>query len=147
MKFKVKYLQEGGQMAPDPSQGGAPGGAPDASQGGAPGGDQGGQPAPAGAEGGGQDPLMQIAQMFATALQSQDCAALSQGAQMFLQLISQAQGGGGAQGAPPTEQPVYKSGGKFGKIQLKGKKPIAKGTEESVEEAKKGGKMKIGAKC
>ena len=146
MKFKVKYLQDGGQMAPDASQGGAPGGAPQGAP--APGGAEGGQPAPAGAEGGGQDPLMQIAQMFATALQSQDCAALSQGAQMFLQLISQAQGGGGAQGAPPAEQPVYKSGGKFGKIQLKGKKPIAKGgVEEPVEEAKKGAKLKMGAKC
>lgn len=127
MKFKIKSFQEGGQMAPES--------APAAPQGGAP--EQGGAPA----EGGGQDPLMQIAEMFSQALQSQDCAALSQGAQMFLQLISQAQGGGGAQGGGQAEQPgqpVFKKGGKFGeKIQMKSRKP--------VEEAKKGAKMK--AKC
>ena len=131
MKFKVKYLQAGGPAAPEAAP--------------APAGAEGGAPAGAPAEGGGQDPLMQIAEMFAQALQSQDCAALSQGAEMFLQLISQAQGGGaGAEGgAPPAEQPVYKSGGKFGKLQLKGKKS-ANG-KVPIEEEKKGAKMK--AKC
>ena len=132
MKFRIKSFQDGGQATP----------APDTAQASAP--EQGGAPA----EGGGQDPLMQIAQMFSQALQSQDCAALSQGAQMFLQLISQAQGGGGEQGgAPggaPSEQPVYmKKGGKF---VLKGKKPLEKNTgkpETMVD--KKGGKM--GKKC
>lgn len=137
MKFKVKYLQEGGPMAAEA-----------APAGGAPASAEGGAPAPAGAEGGGQDPLMQIAEMFAQALQSQDCAALSQGAEMFLQLIAQAQGGAGggapAQGGAPAEQPVYKSGGKFGKLQLKGKKPVT--GKEPIEEDKKGAKMTKGAK-
>jgi len=128
MKFKIKSFQEGGPVAPEA--------APAAPQGGAP--EQGGAPA----EGGGQDPLMQIAEMFSQALQSQDCAALSQGAQMFLQLIAQAQGGaGGAQGGAPAEQPgqpVFKKGGKFEKIQMKGRKPVEK--EEAIMD-KKGGKM------
>jgi hypothetical protein len=136
MKFKVKYLQDGGQApAPDAgAQGGAPGGAPAPAEGGAP-----------GAEQGGQDPLMQIAQMFAQALQSQDCAALAQGAQMFLQLLSQAQGGqGGAEGGgAPPEQPVYqKKGGKIVKTGFKSKTP---GEAIPPDMAKKGAKM--GKKC
>lgn len=124
MKFNIKYLQEGG---PAPAPAPAP---------------EGGAPAPEGAgpEGGGQDPLMQIAQTFAQALQSQDCAALAQGAQMFLQLVSQAQGGGGGEaGGPPPEQPVYmKKGGII-------KKVGTKVNPNSPEMAKKGAKM--GKKC
>lgn len=95
--MKIKMFQEGGV-------------APMAPEGAAPTQDQGAQ----------QDPLMQIAQMFAQGLQSQDCAMLSQGAQAFLQLVQQS-----GQGAPAeqTTQPVYAKGGKF-------KKRIPKDTKE-----------------
>ena len=36
-----------------------------------------------------EDPMMQLAQVFAQGLQSQDCQMLAQGAQMFLQMIQQ----------------------------------------------------------
>jgi len=97
----VKFFQAGG-AAPAGDQGGAPdqGAAP---QGGSP--DQGGQA--------GQDPLQQIVQMFVQGLQNQDCAALAQGAQAFIQMVQQSQGGaqgseaGGAPVAGQSEQPVY----------------------------------------
>lgn len=56
-----------------------------------------------------EDPMMQIVQMFAEGLQKQDCQLLAQGAQMFLQLVQQSQGGA----APQEEQgqPVFKKGG------------------------------------
>lgn len=79
--------------------------------------------APAGPEGG-QDPLMQIADLFAQALQSGDCNMLAQGAEMFLQLISQAMGQGGPQGPVdqvPEGQPVFKKGGKLIKRKKCGK--------------------------
>lgn len=60
---------------------------------------------------GGEDPIMQIAQIFMQALQAQDCNLCMQGAQMFLQLIEQAQGGGGA--PAPEGEPVYRKGGKL----------------------------------
>lgn len=65
-------------------------------------------------QGGGQDPLMQLAQMAAQAIQGQDCNAAMQVCQAFLQLLQQAQGGGGApeQGAPQGE-PVYRKGGRL----------------------------------
>lgn len=66
---------------------------------------------------GGQDPLMQIVQMFAQGLQNQDCNLLAQGAEMFLQLIEQSQGG--AEQAP-AGQPVFAKGGK-----LVGRKPVS----------------------
>ena len=66
-----------------------------------------------------QDPLLQIAEIFAQGLQAQDCQALAQGAQAFLELISQAQGA--AQGQAPAQQPpVFKKGGKMiGKLDTK----------------------------
>ena len=126
MKLNVKFLQEGG-AAPAPAP--APGpGAPPPAEGGA----------PAGAEGG-QDPLMQIAQILSQGLQAQDCQALAQGAQMFLELVAQAQGGG--QGGPPPEEPtVMKKGGKF-VLKKKGDNPFAKGKPNSPEMEKCGGKM------
>ena len=86
----VRKFQEGGPMGPEGTPaGGTPEEAP-----------QGGR---------GQDPIMQLAQIFAQGLQNQDCNMLAQGAQMFLQLI-QAQGQGGA--APdPQGEPVYRKGG------------------------------------
>lgn len=94
---RIRKFQEGGPMGPEaaPEQGGMPEGAPQ----------------------GGGDPLMQIAQIFAEGLQNQDCEALAQGAQMFLELVQQAQGGapGGAQGGEPAPegQPVFRRGGRL----------------------------------
>lgn len=61
------------------------------------------------AEGGGEDPMMQLAQIFSQGLQNQDCQALAQGAQMFLQLLQQSQGGGQPQ--EPQGEPVFRRGG------------------------------------
>lgn len=63
-------------------------------------------------EGGGeQDPMMQLAQMFAQGLQNQDCQMLMQGAQMFLQLLQQSQGG--EQPQEPQGEPVFRRGGRL----------------------------------
>lgn len=62
-------------------------------------------------EGGAQeDPMLQLAQVFAEGLQNQDCQALAQGAQMFLQLVEQSQGGGAEE---PQGEPVFKRGGRL----------------------------------
>lgn len=56
-----------------------------------------------------QDPIAQLAQIFAQGLQNQDCQLLAQGAQAFLQIVSQMQGG-----APePAGEPVFRAGGKL----------------------------------
>ena len=105
MKFK-KY--QAGGTAPDPSQQqSAPAQDPNAA---------GGQPQDGGqdnGQGGGGDPLMQIAQAMAQALQTNDCEGLKQAATAFLQLIQQAaQQQGGAE--QQQGQPVYqKKGGKM----------------------------------
>lgn len=81
MKVNIKKFQEGGAVAPQA--------APEAA-------------APQ------QDPVMQIAQMAAQALQSQDCNMAMQVCQVFVQMIQQ------SQGAPAEEQPaepVYRRGG------------------------------------
>ena len=66
------------------------------------------QEAPQQAQGAGQDPIMQMAQLFAQGLQNQDCNMLAQGAQMFLQLLqSQSQGAAPA----PQGEPAYRKGG------------------------------------
>lgn len=62
------------------------------------------------AEEGQEDPMMQLAQIFAQGLQNQDCNALAQGAQMFLQLVEQAQGGGAE---APQGEPVFRKGGRL----------------------------------
>lgn len=90
--MKIREYQEGGNMPPAPATG-----------------------APAGPEGG-QDPIMQIADIFAQGLQSGDCNMLAQGAQMFIQLISQAMNQAGPQGPvdqAPEGEPVFKKGGKI----------------------------------
>ena len=86
----VKKFQDGGSMAPveDPNAGGMPMGAESMEP-----------------QGGEQDPMMVIVDLFAQGLQNQDCEALAQGAQMFLQLVQEAQGGAG--------QPVFAKGGKL----------------------------------
>ena len=83
MKVNIKKFQEGGAMAPQA----APAQDPAAAQ---------------------QDPIMQIAQMAAQALQAQDCNMAMQVCQVFVQMLQQ------SQGAPAEEQPaepVYRRGG------------------------------------
>lgn len=65
---------------------------------------------PAPEEEGQEDPMMQLAQLFAQGLQNQDCQMLAQGAQMFLQLVEQAQGGGAEE---PQGEPVFRKGGRL----------------------------------
>lgn len=56
-----------------------------------------------------EDPMVQLAQIFAQGLQNQDCQMLAQGAQMFLQLIQQAQGMAEEQAA--QGEPVFAKNG------------------------------------
>ena len=65
---------------------------------------------PAPEEGGQEDPMMQLAQLFAQGLQNQDCQMLAQGAQMFLQLVEQSQGEGAEE---PQGEPVFRKGGRL----------------------------------
>ena len=65
---------------------------------------------PAPEEGGQENPMMQLAQLFAQGLQNQDCQMLAQGAQMFLQLVEQSQGGGTEE---PQGEPVFRKGGRL----------------------------------
>lgn len=95
VKFKkldnsIKKFQEGGAM---PAEGAPVEQAP-----------EGGEPV----EGGGEDPLMQLAQAAMQALQSQDCQMAMQVCQAFVQMIQQAQGG-----TEQQSQPVFKKGGKL----------------------------------
>lgn len=65
---------------------------------------------------GGQDPVMQIAEIFAQGLQNGDCNMLAQGAELFLQFLSQAIGQNGPQepvDQVPEGEPVFKKGGKL----------------------------------
>lgn len=55
-----------------------------------------------------QDPMQMIVELFMQGLQQQDCNALAQGAEMFLQLVQGAQGE-----AAPEGQPVFAKGGKL----------------------------------
>ena len=65
---------------------------------------------PAPEEGGQEDPMMQLTQLFAQGLQNQDCQMLAQGAQLFLQLVEQSQGGGAEE---PQGEPVFRKGGRL----------------------------------
>lgn len=73
-----------------------------------------GAPAPAATEAApaGNDPLMEIAQLFATGLQNGDCNLLAQGAEAFLMLLQQASAPAPVDQAP-AGQPVFKKGGKL----------------------------------
>ena len=66
--------------------------------------------APAPAAGGEGDPLMQLAQMAAEALQSGDCNTALAVCEGFMQLVQEASQGQGGEAAPQGE-PVYKRGG------------------------------------
>lgn len=63
---------------------------------------------PAPAEGQEQDPLMMLAQLFMQGLQNQDCQMLAQGAQAFLEIVQQMQGGAPAEA---QGEPVFRKGG------------------------------------
>ncbi len=65
---------------------------------------------PAPEEEGQENPMMQLAQLFAQGLQNQDCQMLAQGAQMFLQLVEQSQDGGAEE---PQGEPVFRKGGRL----------------------------------
>lgn len=89
---KVKKFQEGG-AAPAPAE-------PMPAE-------QGAAPEQGGGEG---DPLMQLAQMAAEALQSGDCNTALAVCEGFMQLVQEASQGQGGEAAPQGE-PVYKRGG------------------------------------
>lgn len=87
---EIEKFQEGGEMAPPAEEAPVEGGTPE----------QGG------------DPMQQLLQAAAQALQTQDCNLAMQ----VLQALLQAVGGGGeeqAPAAPEGQAPVYRKGGKF----------------------------------
>lgn len=90
---KVKKFQEGG-AAPAPAAEPMPA-------------EQGAAPEQGGGEG---DPLMQLAQMAAEALQSGDCNTVLAVCEGFMRLVQGASQGQGGEAAPQGE-PVYKRGG------------------------------------
>lgn len=90
---KVKKFQEGG-AAPAPAAEPMPA-------------EQGASQGQGGGEG---DPLMQLAQMAAEALQSGDCNTALAVCEGFMQLVQEASQGQGGEAAPQGE-PVYKRGG------------------------------------
>ena len=92
---KVKKFQEGG-AAPAPAAEPMPA-------------EQGAAPEQGGGEG---DPLMQLAQMAAEALQSGDCNTALSVCEAFMQLIQQFTQGQAGPEAPQGE-PVYRKGGKL----------------------------------
>lgn len=61
------------------------------------------------AQQGGEDPLMQVAQVAMQALQNRDCNAAMQVCQIFLQMVQQM----GQQSVPeqPQGEPVFRKGG------------------------------------
>lgn len=87
--MKIKRYQMGGEVAADPNAAPIDNDAPME---------------------GAQDPMEQIVMLFAQGLEQQNCEALAQGAQMFLELVQQAQGGAEA---APAGQPVFGKGGKI----------------------------------
>lgn len=61
-----------------------------------------------------QDPVLQIAEMMAQALQTGDCNIAMQACEAFLMLLQQASGPEQAPvGQAPEGQPVFKKGGKM----------------------------------
>lgn len=69
--------------------------------------------APAAAPEQAQDPVLQIAEMMAQALQTGDCNIAMQACEAFLMLLQQASGPEQAPvGQAPEGQPVFKKGGK-----------------------------------
>lgn len=91
IESKIKKFQQGGPMPQDP-----------ASQGG-------GAPAPEGGtpEQGGQDPMAQILQVAAQAVQTQNCEAAMAVCQALMQIAQ----GGAAQEPAPQEEPTFARNG------------------------------------
>ncbi len=87
--MKIKKYQMGGEM---------PAGAP--------------APETTSAPAGGNDPIMEIAQIFSQGLHTGDCNLLAQGAEAFLMLLQQASAPA-PMDAVPQGQPVFKKGGKL----------------------------------
>jgi len=90
---KITKFQEGGAMPPQ----GAPAGDP-------------------AAQGGGEDPMVQLLQIAQQALEGKDCDAAMAVCDGLLQLVASAQGGGeqAPAGSPADgSQPVFKRGGKL----------------------------------
>ena len=92
MNLKFRKFQQGGAMSEEAAPKTA---APEAGA--------------AGAPASGEDPIMQIAQMAAQALQGGDCNMAMQVCQAFIQMLQSQQGGGAP--APEQSEPVYRKGG------------------------------------
>lgn len=63
-----------------------------------------------------ENPIMQLVDVFSQALQAGDCEMLAQGAQMFLEFVSQAMNQNNASGPVdqvPEGEPIFKKGGKI----------------------------------
>ena len=101
--MRIKVFQAGGPMGPE----GAPEQAPVE---GAPAPEEAGVTVEGEEPAGGEDPIMQIAQVAMQALQTQDCEAAMAVCEAFIQLIQQSQGGAPEEAAPEGE-PVYRNGG------------------------------------
>ena len=61
----------------------------------------------------GQDPMSQLLQAAAQAVQSQDCQTAMQVCQMLLQMAQQGAGAAPDQGTAEEGEPVYKKGGRL----------------------------------
>lgn len=108
MKFQPKNLNKTTKKPVGKFQQGGPMPAEDPGMAAGDPGMEGGAPAPE--QGGGQDPLMQLAQAAMQALQTQDCNIAMQVCQGFVALLQQAQGGAPA-GQAPEGEPVFRKGG------------------------------------
>lgn len=61
-----------------------------------------------------QDPVLEMAQLFAQGLQNGDCNMLAQGAELFLSMLQQVQAPAQEPlGQPSNSEPVFKKGGKI----------------------------------
>lgn len=102
IESKISKYQQGG-VAPAPTAGGAPAGAPG-----------GGMPPEGGApEGGEQDPMAQILQVAAQAVQTQNCEAAMAVCQALMQI---AQGGAAPEEAPQEEPTFARKGAKLVRV-------------------------------
>lgn len=101
IESKVKKFQQGGAMPQDPAAQGAP--APEA----------GGTPEAGAPAGGEQDPMMQILQVAAQAVQTQNCEAAIAVCQALLQI---AQGGAAPEQAPQEEPTFARNGAKIVRV-------------------------------
>lgn len=100
MELKFKKYQEGGAVVPADDATAAPA-------------DQ-AQAAPQeGTEGAQQDPMAQLLQAAAAAVQGQDCQTALQVCQVLVQLAQQGAGGAPEESPADEGEPVYRAGGKL----------------------------------